>query len=97
MGRNLEVHADDMLIKSRSLKDYLVDLEENFIVMKNNKEMINLATNVFEVTIGKFLVFMLIKRGIEVNPTKCKVIIEMETLSSMKEVKILNGWIATLS
>ena len=37
MGRNLKVYIDDMLITSRSLDNHFTDLEEKFIVMKNNK------------------------------------------------------------
>ena len=44
-----------MLIKSRSLHDYSVNLEENFIVMKNNKVKTNLVKCAFKVTVGKFL------------------------------------------
>ena len=58
---------DDMLIKSRSLNDHLVDLEENFTLIKNNKFMINSIKCAFRVIVRKFLGFMLIKRGIEVN------------------------------
>ena len=68
---------EDMLIKSKSLDDYLVDLEENFIVMKNNKVRIHPAKCAFEVTIGKFLGFMLIEKGIKVNLAKCKAIPKM--------------------
>ena len=47
IGRNLKVYIDAMLIKFRSLGDHLMDLEENFIIMKNNKVRINLAKCVF--------------------------------------------------
>ena len=87
IGRNFEVYIDDTLIKSRSLNDHLVDLKENFIVMKNNKVKINPAKCVFEVTTNKFLRFMLSKRGIKVNPAKCKAIIKIRSLKSMKAAK----------
>ena len=89
--RNLEVYIDDMLIKSRSLDDHLVDLEEYFIIMKNDRVRINLAKCLFGATVGKFLGFMSTKRGIEVNPTKCKAILEMKSPTSVNEVQRLNG------
>ena len=55
------MYIDDMLIKSMSLKDHLVDLEENFMVMKQNKVRINLVKCIFGVTARKFLGFMLTK------------------------------------
>ena len=37
IGRNLEIYVDVMLIKSWSLEDPLVDLEENFNMMRANR------------------------------------------------------------
>ena len=85
ISRNLKVYINDMLIKSKSLDDYLTDLEENFIVMKNNNVKINPAKCVFGVIAMKFLGFILIERGIEMNPTKCNVILERSP-TTMKEV-----------
>ena len=61
IGRNLEVYVDDMLIKSKSLKDHQENLEENFIVMKQNKVRINSIKRMFGVMVRKFLGFMLTK------------------------------------
>ena len=88
---------DDMLIKSKTLEDHLINLEENFSVIKTNKVRINLAKCTFGVAVGKFLEFMLIERGIEMNPTKCKAILEMRSLTTLKKVHRLNGGIAALS
>ena len=75
--KNLEVYVNDMLIKSRSLDNHLTDLEDNFIVMQKNIVKINLTKYAFRVMVEKFLGFMLIERGIKVNPSKCKAILEM--------------------
>ena len=40
---------------------------------------------------------MLINRGIEANPNKCKAILEMKSPSSVKDVQCLTGRIASLS
>ena len=97
MGRNLEVYVDDMMIKSKSLGNHLADLEENFIVIKNNKVRINPAKCAFKVTIRKFLGFMLTKRRIKVNLAKCQAILKMQSPTTIKEVQRLNGQITTLS
>ena len=96
-GRNLVAYMDDMLIKSKILDDHLVDLEENFIVMKNNKVKINLAKCAFGVIIEKFLGFMLTERGIKVNLAKCKAILEMRNPTIVKEAQRLNDWVIALS
>ena len=36
--RNLEICVDDMLIKSKSLDNHLVELEENFIIIKDDED-----------------------------------------------------------
>ena len=82
---------DGILIKSKSIDDHLVNLEENFIVMKNNNVRINLAKCVYRVMVRKFLGYMLIERGIKVNPTKCKAILEMRSATTIKELQRLNG------
>ena len=90
ISRNLEVYVDDMLIKSRNLEDHLADLEENFNVMRANRIRINPTKCTFRVVIGQFLGFMLIEKGIEVNPTKCRAIMDIRSLSTLKEVQKLN-------
>ena len=80
------MYVDDMLIKSKGLDDHLVDLEENFLVMKHNKVRINPTKCAFKVIARKFLGFMLIKMGIEVNLVKCKAILEMRRPTIAKEV-----------
>ena len=51
----------------------------------------------FRVKAGKFLGFMITRRGIEANPHKCRAIIDMRSPSTMKEVQSLAGKETTLS
>ena len=46
---------------------------------------------------GKFLGFIVNNRGIGANPYKIKVVLDMPSPSSIKEVQCLTGRIATLS
>ena len=46
---------------------------------------------------GKFLGFLLSKRGIEENPDKCAAILEMRSPAIVKEVQQLTGRMAALS
>ena len=62
--RNTKVYVYNMLTKSRSLDDHLVNLE-NIIVINNNKVKINPIKYVLRVTFGKFLEFMLFEKRIE--------------------------------
>ena len=47
---------------------------------------LNLSKCAFGVTVGKFLGFMVSQRGIEVNPEKVQVIMELAPPKTVKEV-----------
>ncbi|GKU90859.1 hypothetical protein SLEP1_g4803 [Rubroshorea leprosula] len=54
------------------------------------------AKCIFGVESGKFLGFMVSRRGIEVNPEKIRAIAEMEPPKSVKDIQRLTGRVATL-
>lgn len=51
----------------------------------------------FGVGVGMFLGFMLTDRGIKANPDKCVVVLEMKSLTNLKEVQRLVGRITSRS
>ena len=51
----------------------------------------------FGVSAGKFLGFIVNNRGIEANPDKIKVVLNMQPPSNTKEIQRLTGRIAALS
>lgn len=55
---------------------------------------LNLEKCSFGVSSGKFLAFMVTKRGIKVNPKKILVIMEMRSPRNVKEVQQLTGKVA---
>ena len=58
---------------------------------------LNPAKCFFGVSAGKFLGFIVNNRGIEANPDKVKVVLDMSLPSNIKEVQRLIGRIAALS
>ncbi|GKV41996.1 hypothetical protein SLEP1_g49458 [Rubroshorea leprosula] len=82
LGRNLEIYVDDIVVKSLKAEDHLTDLEETFNNLKKNRMRLNPAKCIFGVELGKFLSFMVSKRGIKVNPEKIKAVAEMEPSKS---------------
>ena len=97
IGRNVQVYVDDMLVKSRRGDNHLNNLRETFITLRSYNMKLNLSKCAFGVTVGKFLGFMMSQRGIEVNPDKIRVIIEMAPPKNVKEVQSLNGKVAALN
>ena len=58
---------------------------------------LNSSKCAFGVSSGKFLGFMVSHRGIEVNPDKIQVILNMEPPRNIKEVQSLTGRVAALN
>ncbi|GKV46151.1 hypothetical protein SLEP1_g53159 [Rubroshorea leprosula] len=96
IGKNLEVYVDDIVVKSLKAENHLADLDETFNNLKKNRMRLNPAKCIFRVESGKFLGFMVSRRGIEVNPEKIRAIAEMEPPKSIKDIQRLTGRVAAL-
>ncbi|GKV28094.1 hypothetical protein SLEP1_g37185 [Rubroshorea leprosula] len=96
IGKNLEVYVDDIVVKSLKAEDHLADLDETFNNLRKNRMWLNPAKCIFGVESGKFLGFMVSRRGIEVNPEKIRAIAEMEPPKSVKDIQRLTGRVAAL-
>ncbi|XP_073286801.1 uncharacterized protein [Primulina huaijiensis] len=97
IGWNIEVYVDDILIKTREVSCFIDDLAETFTTLKQYGIKLNPAKCIFGVRSGKFLGFLQTDRGIEVNPEKIKVIMDMTSPQSVRDVQKLTGRIAALS
>ncbi|RDX80122.1 Retrovirus-related Pol polyprotein from transposon 17.6, partial [Mucuna pruriens] len=81
IGRQLEVYVDDMVVKFDA-----ETLTSIFLVLRKHQLKLNLDKCSFSVKVGKFLGFMLPKRGIEANPEKCEAMIRMRSPKNLKEL-----------
>jgi len=86
LRRNVQAYVDDMVVTSQQKEQHIVDLEELCTTIAKYRLKLNLKKCVFGVEVGKFLGFLLTKRGIEANPEKCATIIAMRSPISVKEV-----------
>ncbi|GJV88766.1 reverse transcriptase domain-containing protein [Tanacetum coccineum] len=97
LGRNLEAYVDDMVIKSKTEQDMIIDISETF----DNLRRINMKPNPmkcsFGVGEGKFLGYMVTSEGIRANPKKTKAIADMQSPKTLKEMKSLSGKLAALN
>ena len=93
----MEVYIDDMLVKSTTAELHIAHLSEAFQILREYNMKLNPAKCAFGVSVGKFLGFTVNNRGIEANPDKIKVVLDMPSPSSIKEVQRLTGRIAALS
>ena len=93
----MEVYIDDMLVKSTTAELHIAHLSEAFQILREYNMKLNPAKCGLEVSAGKFLGFIVNNRGIEANPDKIKVVLDMPPPSNIKEVQRLIGRIVALS
>ena len=97
IGASMEVYIDDMLVKSTTDELHIAHLVEAFLILKEYNMKLNPAKCAFGILAGTFLGFIVNNRGIEANPDKIKVVLDMPSPSSIKEVQRLTGRIVALS
>ena len=93
----MEVYIDDMLVKSTTAELHIAHLAEAFQILKEYNMKLNPAKCAFGVSAGKFLGFIVNKRGIEANPDKIKAVLDMSSPLNIKEVQRLIGRTVALS
>ena len=72
--KNIEIYIDDMVVKSKMVSEHWGGLRAIFEILRKYKLRLNASKCPFGVGSGKFLGFMVIHRGIEINPDKIKAI-----------------------
>ncbi|XP_027182223.1 uncharacterized protein LOC113780640 [Coffea eugenioides] len=97
IGRNVEAYVDDILVKSLTTSASLSDMREVFGVLRDSRMKLNPKKCVFGVTSGKFLGYLVSRRGIEANPDKVKAIQDMSPPRNLREVQRLNGRLPALN
>ena len=97
LGKNIEVYIDDMVVKSKEVSDHVDDLENIFETLRKHKLRLNASKCSFGIGLGKFLGYMVIHRGIDVNPNQIKAINNLQPPRNPKEVHKLTGMTAALN
>lgn len=85
-----------MIVKRKHEEDHILDLRETLSTLRIHNMKLNPKKCVFGVKGGKCLGFLVDQRGIEANPDKIEVIIEMKIPRILKEVQRLTGCMAAV-
>ena len=93
----MEVYIDDMLVKSLKAVDHIAHLEEAFGFLQKHRIMLNPSKCIFGVSSGKFLGFLVIKRGIEANLDQIQALLVMSSPWNIHEMQLLIGQVAALN
>nr|AAN08656.1 putative gag-pol precursor [Oryza sativa Japonica Group]AAP53354.1 retrotransposon protein, putative, Ty3-gypsy subclass [Oryza sativa Japonica Group] len=97
IGRNVEAHVDDVVVKTKQKDDLIADLEETFASIRAFRMNLNPEKCTFGVPSGKLLGFMVSRRGIQASPEKINDILNMKPPSSQKDVQKSTVCMAALS
>ncbi|GKV39439.1 hypothetical protein SLEP1_g47204 [Rubroshorea leprosula] len=96
IGRNIKVYVDDMIVTSVRVENHIGDLKETFQNLRRAQMKLNPMKCTFAVESGKFLGYVVSKKGIEVNPDKVQAVQQIEPPKTVKDVQRLTGHIAAL-
>jgi len=94
--KTMKVYVDDMITKSIKGVDHAQGLEETFKLLRTYVMKLNPKKCTIGVRLGKFLGYMINQRGIEANLDKIRVILQMQSPTTIREVQKLTGCIAKL-
>ena len=91
IGGTVEVYIDDMVVKTKEPEGHLVDLKAIFDTLKTYRLQLNASKCAFRVGSGKFLGYLVTRRGIEASPDQINAILELKSPTSAKQVQMLTG------
>jgi hypothetical protein len=97
LRRNILAYVDGIVVKSIQRRDHISDLAETFANLRAADLRLNPEKCVFGIHKGKVLGCLVSTKGIEVNPDKIKVLIEMQDPVSVKDVQKPTGRVAALN
>nr|GEW80131.1 reverse transcriptase domain-containing protein [Tanacetum cinerariifolium] len=97
IGRNMEVNADDMVIKSDSEEEMLADIEETFGRLRAINLNLNLRKFSFRVEEGIYFGHLVTKQGIRADPSKVKAILALQPPKTLSEIQNFSKKLAALN
>lgn len=86
IGKMMEMHVNDMLVKLRVIKDYVEHLGEMFDILRKYWMCLNPFKYAFGVNSGKFLGLMVNQWGVKANPDKIQAFLDMQSPIRIKQV-----------
>jgi len=92
--KTVEYYVDDIAVKSRAKGDHIADLKTVFDIMRAHQLKINPTKSFLGVASGKFLRFIVISKGIRLDPEKVRAVQEMQPPRNLREFRGLQGRLA---
>ena len=80
-----------MVVKTKEPEGHLEDLKAVFDILRTYRLRLNASKCAFRVGFGKFLGYLVTRKGIEASPDQIKAILELKSPTSAKQVQMLTG------
>ncbi|KAL5840569.1 hypothetical protein ACOSQ4_013177 [Xanthoceras sorbifolium] len=96
LGQTMEVYIDNMLVKSLIADQHLDHLRQSLDIIDKYGMKLNPTKCSFGVSSGKFLGYLVTKRGFEANPDQIQSIVNLRSPKSIKDVQKLTGRLTAL-
>ena len=97
MHNEVKVYVDDMIMKSKDREGQIVNLRKFFERIKEYRLRLNPQKCTFGVIARKLLGFLASNRGIKVDPSKIKAILDMPPSKNEKEIRGFIGHLQYIS
>ncbi|CAN6687461.1 unnamed protein product [Malus baccata var. baccata] len=91
IGHNMEVYIDDIVVKSKTEEQHLIDIRHALSRMRVHKLKMNPKKCAFGVRAGNFLGFLVHQRGVEVDKNKARAIMESPSPTNKVQLQRLLG------
>ena len=91
LGKFFIVYLDDILIFSKTLEDHMMHIRKVFEKLREEKLSINLKKSSFVKKELVYLGFVVLSKGLKMDPQKVKSILEWPTPRSATEVRSFHG------
>nr|GEV39652.1 reverse transcriptase domain-containing protein [Tanacetum cinerariifolium] len=97
IDQNIEVYVEDLVVKSYTEAEMLRDIDETFRTLQKINMKLNPKKCTFGVAEGVFLGYVVTPDGIKPCPDKTSAVLQLPSSRTIKEVKSLNGKLASLN
>nr|GFB85840.1 reverse transcriptase domain-containing protein [Tanacetum cinerariifolium] len=97
MGKNIEVYVDNLVVKSHTEAEMVRDIEETFQTLRKINMKLNPKKCSFGLAEGVFLGYVITPEGIKPCLDKTTAVLQLPSPQTIKEVKSLNGKLASLN
>lgn len=92
LGDTMEAYIDDMVVKSKLEADHLTHLADVFATLRKHRLKLNAEKYAFGVGSGKFLGYLVTRRGIEADPNQITAIQQLRAPTKSEKSRDSTAW-----